>query len=137
MAKIVITNYTEFGDIPEKKTLVVMGEENMEAQDGYHTFGELYGHRIALFIALCKILYNDPQYQTGQKSEIWRSEVHSDGTNYKGWFILGIGKEKGKQITYHIPGIYWQDTGFAEILEKAPEFDGHTPQDVLERLKNL
>ena len=53
MKKIVVSNYKEFGDIPEKKTLVIMGEEIMEAQDGYHSFGELYEHRVILFIALC------------------------------------------------------------------------------------
>lgn len=104
--------------------------------DGYHTFDELYEHRIALFIALCKQINRQP-YSEDKKYGLWRSELHSDGTNYKGWFILGIGKEKGKQITYHIPAKYWQDTGFAETLEKAPDFDGHTPEDVLIRLENL
>ena len=37
-----------------------------------------------------------------------------------------------KQITYHLPLSKWEETGFAETLEKAPEFDGHTPDDVLE-----
>ena len=30
--------------------------------DGYHSFGELYDHRITLFITLCKILDKDPLY---------------------------------------------------------------------------
>lgn len=137
MKKIVITNYKEVGDQPEKNTLVVMGDENMEAQDGYHTFGELYEHRITLFIALCKILHDDPQYQTGQMSEIWRSKLHSDGTSFDGWFTLGIGKEKGQQITYHLPLSKWDDTNFADTLEKSPEWDGHTPEDVLKRLGDL
>ncbi len=102
--------------------------------DGYHTFEELYEHRMTLFIALCR------KFQSvGGKGDVrvWRSELHSDGTSYKGWFILGLGKEKGEQITYHLPASKWQDTGFAETLEKAPDFDGHAAEDVLERISNL
>lgn len=105
--------------------------------DGYHTFGELYEHRIRLFIALCKALRNDPQYQTGQKADIWCSVLHSDGTKFEDWFILGIGKERGEQITYHLPARFWNEVcEFAQVLEKAPEYDSHTSDDVLKRLKN-
>jgi hypothetical protein len=31
----------------------------------------------------------------------------------------------------------WEETNFAPELEKAPEWDGHTPADVLDRLKAL
>ena len=105
--------------------------------DGYHTFGELYEHRIVLWIALCKILYNDPQYQTGQKADVWRSKLHSDGISFDGWFIMGIGRNKGEQITYHLPISKWEETEFAETREKAPEFDGHTSDDVYERLLKI
>lgn len=104
--------------------------------DGYHTFGELYEHRIILFIALCKaikIIYNE----TRVFNPIWKSKVHSDGSVWDGWFILGIYKTKGEQITYHLPESKWNDCDFAETLDKAPEWDGHTSADVLERLKNL
>ena len=99
--------------------------------DGYHSFDELYDHRVTLFIALCRI---------GAKigrANIWRSKLHSDGSSFAGWFVLGIHKGIGKQITYHLPLSKWEETGFAETLEKAPEFDGHTPDDVLERLSTL
>lgn len=108
-------------------------ENDVEISDGYHTFDELYEHRIILYIALCRWLYN----ALGKRSEVWRSSIHSDGSNYDGWFLLGINKEKGKQITYHIPNEKWIETDFATVLEKAPEFDGHNSQDVLKRLKNL
>ncbi len=140
MKKIVVTNYKEFGDQPEKKTLVIMGDEDMEAQDGYHTFGELYEHRITLFIALCQLLRREESaigmVEQG-KGFVWRSKLHSDGTKFEGWFILGIGKENGKQITYHLPLSKWDDTNFADTLEKSPEWDGHSAEDVLKRLKNL
>ncbi len=112
-----------------------------EVSDGYHTFNELYDHRITLFIALSRLeeerhsVYNSDHYP--EIHTVWRSKLHSDGSSYDGWFILGINKEQGKQITYHLPIERWNETDFAETLEKAPEWDGHTPQDVLARIKNL
>jgi len=97
--------------------------------DGYHTFKELYAHRSALFITLCRVL---DSYDSHEK--IWKSKIHSDGGSYDGWFILGIGKEKGNQITYHLPLREWDDIK-CEVLDNAPEFDGHTPKDVLHRLR--
>jgi hypothetical protein len=107
--------------------------------DGYHTFGELYDHRITLFIALCKEIQSNYKYND-EFPMIWRSKRHSDGEFCFGTgtqYVLGIRKETGKQITYHIPIERWHETNFAETLEKAPEWDGHTSDDVLERLKKL
>lgn len=102
--------------------------ERGKVSDGYHTFNELYDHRIILFIQLCKAM----------KLDCWASAKHSDGSIWDGWFLLGLYKEKGKQITYHLPIKYWSEVcDFAEILEQAPEFDGHTSTDVLNRLKLL
>lgn len=105
--------------------------------DGYHTFGELYEHRIVLFIALCREMANNPAYQDGQKSKIWRSMAHSDGSAWKGWFIMGLGIEQGEQITYHLPIHYWEKTNFAETIAQAPSFDGHSSNDVLQRISKL
>lgn len=106
--------------------------------DGYHTFDELYDHRITLFIALCRA-YAEWIDAEGLSTipHSWRSKLHSDGTNFDGWFILGLKEDKGEQITYHLPLLRWDETCFAETLDRAPEFDGHTPDDVLERLKKL
>lgn len=104
-----------------------------QISDGYHTFGELYEHRITLWIALCKSLRKNNFY-------VWRSKRHFDGELAFGgtWFVLGVRKEKGKQMTYHLPIEKWKDTKFVRYtLDKAPEFDGHTPEDVLKRLKNI
>jgi hypothetical protein len=98
--------------------------------DGYHTFDELYEHRIVLYIALCTFVRT--------YAEVWCSQKHSDGSEWEGWFILGIRRQKGNQITYHIPMKYWNDAcTFAIILDKAPEFDGHTSDDVLNRINEL
>lgn len=98
--------------------------------DGYHTFTELYDHRITLHIALCRQL-------EFTKHRVWRSKFHSDGTWMDGWFVLGLNVLPGRQITYHLPVSRWDETGFAEDLPTAPEFDGHTPDNVLERLAKL
>ena len=101
--------------------------------DGYHTFGELYDHRIALFIALCKVVHYSDKYEF----PVWRSKLHSDGSSFDGWFVLGIGFKKGEQITYHLPIKDWEKCWFAKELDKAPDFDGHSSNDVLERLRVL
>ena len=98
-----------------------------QISDGYHTFDELYEHRNRLFIALAKLI----------NKNVWRSKIHSDGTSYDNFFLLGIGKKNGEQITYHMPMTLWSETEFAETLEKAPKFDKHTSLDVLRRLKHL
>lgn len=109
--------------------------------DGYHTFTELYDHRITLFIALArKIQLNDDLTEAYGDSRVWRSKRHSDGELCFGTgtqFVLGICTDECEQITYHVPIERWDETGFAETLKKAPEFDGHTSDDVLERLKRL
>jgi hypothetical protein len=110
----------------------LLSKDRGDISDGYHTFNELYDHRITLYIKMCEFLsvlvFPPP---------IWKSRKHSDGTEWEGWFILGIGIEKGKQITYHLPISRWDECDFADELTAAPEWDGHTSNDVLERLKNL
>lgn len=119
---------------------------NGETSDGYHTFDELYEHRIELWIALCKSIFSTIGrcVPDSDGNPVWRSKTHSDGTTIDGWFILGIYRAKGEQITYHVPMNRWDDCWFAmepvdlvTKTERAPEFDGHTSIDVLERLKRL
>lgn len=107
-------------------------ENEVAISDGYHTFDELYDHRITLYIALCKRIK-----KTGDDIYVWRSKLHADGSAYKSWFILGLHVEKGEQITYHIPMKRWEETTFANTLKIAPIFDGHTSNDVLKRIKLL
>ena len=110
------------------------GVDKGSLSDGFHTFDELYEHRTILYIALCKKMWG---MQPFTSYIVWRTRVHSDGTMFDGWFLLGINREEGKQITYHLPDKYWDDCHFAATLSKAPTFDGHTPKDVLKRLKTL
>lgn len=107
------------------------GCDTNQISDGYHTFGELYEHRITLFIALCKAL------QRFTIHLVWKSRKHSDGSAIEGWFVMGINQLEGNQITYHLPDSKWDETEFADELSVAPKFDGHTSADVLERLAKL
>lgn len=100
--------------------------------DGYHTFGELYDHRIALFIALSNLLAR----LGSSEYPVWKSRAHHDGTMFEGWFIAGIGLKSGKQISYHLPLADWDKLRSAEMI-MAPEWDGHTPADVVERLLEI
>jgi hypothetical protein len=107
---------------------IAEGCDTNQISDGYHTFGELYEHRITLYIALCRKL---------EKGRVWRTQKHSDGSVWEGWFVLGIDYKQGEQITYHLPMSIWDDAEFAETVEKAPDYDGHTGGDVLLRISKL
>jgi hypothetical protein len=106
-----------------------------QLSDGFHNFDQLYQHRIELFITVCK------QFRFAKDSTrvVWFSRKHSDGTEWPRWFILGIGITKGHQITYHLPVDPYLNrvSAMFEELPQAPEYDGHTSDDVIERLKKL
>ncbi len=106
----------------EKYQLCTQLEQKItgETSDGYHTFNELYEHRHAMFSILCRD-YNG-----------WKSKLHADGTMFDGWFIAGIQTPSG-QATYHLPLAWWNRLKCCEF-ERAPEWDGHTSDDVLRRL---
>lgn len=89
-----------------------------ELSDNQHTFNELYMHRVVLFATIT----------SQNKAKSWKSHYHHDGTMYPDYFIVGIDTEFG-QFSYHFHEKYW---GWFDVpaLDSAPEFDGHTPDDV-------
>lgn len=94
--------------------------------DGYHTFNELYDHRAKLFSVIVR---NYPD-------KCWKSKLHHDGSMFDGMFIVGINTPDG-QATYHYDiNPYWNMFDCKE-LDKAPEWDGHTPQRAIERISAL
>ena len=95
-----------------------------EISDGYHTFNELYHHRAVLFSVICN----------QNKDIAWKSKLHSDGTMYDEMFIVGINTPEG-QYSYHYDINLWSLFDVKE-LDKAPEYDGHLPEDI-ERLKSI
>lgn len=99
-----------------------------EISDGYHTINELYHHRGILFAVIVHAYEGN--------NICWKSKQHHDGTMYDGMFIVGINTPEG-QATYHYDiDPYWDLMDCIE-LEKAPEWDGHTPQQAIERIKSL
>lgn len=114
--------------------IVTVSGDSLTVSDGFHTVEELYDHRIALWIAVCRLIRNEPRYEYRR---VWRTDLHSDGSSFTGWFVLGITLEDNRQITYHLPLSRWNECEFAETLWQAPEFDGHTSADVIERIGRL
>lgn len=97
-----------------------------DLSDGYHTFNELYHHRAVLFSVLCNLMPH----------RAWKSKLHDTGDMYDGMFIVGIETPQG-QATYHYDiDPYW-DMFKVKELEKAPKWDGHTPQEAIERIAEL
>jgi hypothetical protein len=91
---------------------------NGSTSDGYHTFDELYYHRMVLFSVICN----------QNKDKAWKSYMHHDGSMYPNYFIVGIETPEG-QYTYHYHQKYW---GLFQVKEVgwAPEWDGHKPEDI-------
>lgn len=99
-------------------------ENKGQISDGYHTFDELYYHRMVLFSIICNTY----------KNQAWKSWKHHDGTMYDDYFIVGITTDKG-DYSYHYHKDYW-DLFKVQELEKAPIWDGHKPEDI-DRLFSL
>ena len=99
-----------------------------EFSDGYHTFNELYHHRAVLFSVICN----------NNKHLAWKSMRHDDPSDqmYDGMFIVGIMTPLG-QATYHYDILPYWEMFNVPILENAPKWDGHTPEQAIERIFTL
>lgn len=120
--------------------------------DGYHTFDELYEFRkvynAALFNEWGKTVLllghevdpsNDreiPVYMP--KYDVHKSWKHYDGEPCFGgmWFIVSAMLPTGL-ISNHYHADDWDLFQIPELEKARYEFDGHTSQDVLQRLKDL
>lgn len=89
-----------------------------DTSDGYHTFNELYYHRMMLFAVICNTY----------KEKAWKSKLHADGNMYDNYFIVGITTDEG-DYTYHYHLDNWDYFNVSEI-PNSPEWDGHKPEDV-------
>ena len=99
-----------------------------DLSDGYHTFNELYHHRAILFSVICN---NHPEIA-------WKSMHYNDPNSpmYDGMFIVGIETPQG-QATYHYDiDPYW-DMFKVKELDRAPAWDGHTPDEAIRRIELL
>ena len=97
-----------------------------EVSDGYHTFNELYAHRVRLFSSLMH----------AYSGLSWWSHKHSDGEEWDGLVIAGITTPEG-EITYHLPVEEIEFLPDGTELEFGKEWDGHEANDVLDRLLSL
>lgn len=94
--------------------------------DGYHTFNELYHHRAVLFSVIVENF----------AARAWKSKLHADGTMYEGMFIVGIETPDG-QATYHYDVEPYWNLFRCKEMDRAPEWDGHTPDQAIERIGKL
>lgn len=100
--------------------------------DGCHTFKELYEFR-KIYNAM---LFNE--FAENKKYDIHKSWKHSDGKwcfgQEKKWFIVVAELPTG-QISNHYKEEDW-DLFKIPVKEKANSYDGHSSQDVIERMLN-
>jgi len=111
-----------------------MNADTNRISDGFHTFAELYEFRKIYNAALFNVWGNCmiPEY------DVHKSRRHSNGELCfgGGWFIVVAVLPTG-QISNHYELKDW-DLFKVPAKDRALfEYDGHTPADVLERLRNL
>ena len=96
------------------------------------TIQELYDFRL-IYNAL---LFNE--WSKHDTIEVYKSKKHSDGELcFDGeWFVVVAILPTG-QITNHYHIKYWDYFQIKEYPQVKDEFDGHTPIDVLNRLKSM
>lgn len=107
-----------------------------DVHDNSHSFAELYEHRSVLFMSLLNALELVDLSSFGDRQfEVVKSKFHADGSNFEDYFIVMLTNLRNKeQISYHLEiNKYWDMCPGKEV-ESAPEWDGHTSDDVVARL---
>ena len=94
--------------------------------DGYHSFNELYHHRAVLFSVICNTY----------PEKAWKARFHEDGSMFDGMFIVGIDTPMGQATYHYFMDPYWDMFKVVE-LDRAPAWDGHTPDQAIERIASL
>lgn len=135
----------------EPVTFVPKTKAPGDTSDGYHTFDELYEHRTGLLAALCNcfaqhlidvfdlhgVAANYAELVQELSRWVFKSRHHHDGEMYDGFFIVGINCKTlsgpDRWATWHCEDKWWDRFNIPE-LDKAPEWDGHTPEEALDRL---
>jgi len=107
--------------------------ENDAVTDSYHTMQELYDMRLALCVNLFNTmsLIDEGRYY-GQPFVV-KSKLHNDGTMFPDYFVIAANLAKG-QISFHYELKHWDKFQIPEVERVTWEYDGHTSQDVIERL---
>lgn len=117
-----------------------------EISDGYHTFDELYDHRLALNAAFFNLVWATQVNNLGSVAShlapypVMKSKLHNDGTMFDGYFIVfGIipNEFSESQISYHYKLEHWDKFQIPEVPKIPFPYDGHTSKDVVERLLSI
>lgn len=105
--------------------------------DGYHTFKELYEFRMMYNAALLNE-WASMGNRWVPKYDVHKSWKHYDGELCfgGGWFVVVAMLPSG-QITNHYEAKHWDLFKIPELEKAKYEFDGHTSNDVLDRLATL
>jgi hypothetical protein len=101
--------------------------------DGFHTFKELYDIRLAYN----SVLFNE--WAAQNKYDVHKSKKHNDGLypfDDPNWFIVVAVLPTG-QISNHYTMEHWDKFNCVEEPTAKYPFDGHTTQDVIDRLISL
>ncbi len=99
------------------KTFKIVGND---ISDGYHTFDELYDHRVLIYINLCLLM---------KDKAAWRPD-------FEGWYCLYLDLN-GAQISYHCPNKTLSLIEGKITRNDQMVFDGHQGSDVIYRLEEF
>lgn len=100
----------------------IFGHKNKgQISDGYHTFDELYEHRVLLYLSLLKCS---------------NLKTHWMRNYYPGWHVVFLELPTG-QISYHVPAKHtlFLEKNFGELSSSI--WDGHMSKDVVARLEEF
>lgn len=102
-----------------------------EIADGYHTFNELYRYRM-LYNA---IAFEGLHFAAGMP--VIKSRRHHTGEEcFGGEYFIVMAQLPTGQVSNHYPLSDWDLFRVPEV-EKAPEYDGHTPNEAADRLEQF
>lgn len=111
-----------------------------QTSDGFHTFDELYRHRLLLNAALFNAWGRGRArgYATGPEYDVHRSLLHHDGEAPfgGGWFIVVAALPTG-QVSWHYPVEHWDLFRQVPETHRAAVWDGHTADQAADRLQRF
>lgn len=116
-----------------KRAFVFEGDD-LEVEDEYHSMKELYQHRMALNIALFNLLGRI--YKQYKNVKVLKSRLHSDGTMFEGYFVVVAVIPGAGQASWHYKLEHWSKFDIPEE-DNAPTYDGHTPEQAMERIQKV
>lgn len=101
--------------------------ERDQVSDGWHSFADLYRHRLALTAAIASA--------AATMGDSWRSKLHhpDDRPISPLNFIVGIQFPTGL-ITYHYRLAHWDDFASVPEIPHAPAWDGVGPDETVDIL---